>query len=127
MTKYDPFFEKAGMRKTAESQRVKGAFRMAELLKKLGFNITFLRSQKYVLNKLSDLDSQESSRLKTAFSGNTHPRFMKEFSFHAFYGRSRFYTDALQTANLGKITKLVSVCAMVLQVKVYRFWSYYAL
>ena len=48
MAKYNPFFEKAGMRKIAESPQVKSALNVAEMLKTLGFNITFLRSSKYV-------------------------------------------------------------------------------
>jgi ABC-type ATPase with predicted acetyltransferase domain len=123
MAKYNPFFEKAGMRKIAESQPVKEAFTVAEQLKTLGFNITFLRSQKYVLKTLSDLNNQELSMLKTAFSENRHPRFMKEFSFHDPYGRSRFYKENMKTADLEKLTKLVGICAMLLQVKVYLFWA----
>jgi GNAT superfamily N-acetyltransferase len=57
MAKYNPFFEKAGMRKIAESQPVKEACNVASVLKTLGFNTPLLRSQKYVLNKLSDLDN----------------------------------------------------------------------
>jgi hypothetical protein len=123
MAKYNPFFERAGMRKIAESQPVKEAFRVAELLKTLGFNIAFLRSQKYVLNKLSDLNSQELSILKTAFSENKHPRFMKEFSLHDPYGRSKFYSKAVEKADLEKLAKLIGICGMLRQVKVYLFWS----
>jgi ABC-type ATPase with predicted acetyltransferase domain len=123
MAKYNPFFEKAGMRKIAESQPVKGAFRVAELLETLGFNITFLSSQKYVFNKLSDLNSQELNMLTTALSENKHPRFMKEFSFHDPYGRSKFYRRAVETANFEKLTKLIGICATLLQTKVYLFWK----
>ena len=45
MARYNPFFERAGMKKTAESPPVKSAFKIAEVLKTLGFNITVLRSQ----------------------------------------------------------------------------------
>jgi hypothetical protein len=60
--------------------------------------------------------------LRTAFSENKHPRFMKEFSFHDPYGRSKFYKNALETADLEKHTKLITICAMLLQTKVYLFW-----
>jgi ABC-type lipoprotein export system ATPase subunit/GNAT superfamily N-acetyltransferase len=123
MAKYNPFFEKAGMRKIAESQPVKEAFKVAELLKTLGFNITFLRSPKYVLNKLSNLKDEELNMLRTVFSENRHPRFMKEFSFHDPYGRSRFYRGAVETADLQKVSKLIGICGMLQQVKVYLFWG----
>ena len=123
MAKYNPFFEKAGMRKIAESQPVKEALKITQVLNKLGFDATYLRSPKYVLKKLACLNTQDLSVLKTAFSENKHPRFMKEFSFHDPYGRSKFYKDALETADLEKLTKLINVCAMLLQTKVYLFWS----
>jgi GNAT superfamily N-acetyltransferase len=87
MAKYNPFFEKTGMRKIAESPPVKNAFKVADVLKTLGFNLTFLRSQKYVLKKLASLNERELSILKEVFAENRHPRFMKEFSFHDLYGK----------------------------------------
>jgi GNAT superfamily N-acetyltransferase len=123
MAKYNPFFEKAGMCKTAESQPVKEALKITKVLNKLGFNVTYLRSPKYVLKKLASLNAQELSMLKTAFSENKHPRFMKEFSFHDPYGRSEFYKKAVETADSQKLAKLTSICGMLLQTKVYLFWS----
>jgi ABC-type lipoprotein export system ATPase subunit/GNAT superfamily N-acetyltransferase len=122
MAKYNPFFEKAGIRKIAESQPVKEALKVADLLKAFGFNITFLRSQKYVLNRLSELNSHELSMLKTVFSENRHPRFMKEFSFHDPYGMSRLYVGAVESADSRKLSKLIGICSLLLQTKFYLFW-----
>jgi ABC-type ATPase with predicted acetyltransferase domain len=123
MAKYNPFFEKAGMRKIAESQPVKETSEITEVLKKLGFNATYLRSPKYTLKKLAGLNAQELKMLRIAFSRNKHPRFMKEFSFHDPYGRSKFYKKAVETADAQKLAKLTSICGMLLQTKVYLFWS----
>ena len=110
MAKYDPFFEKkVGMHKTAESQPVKEAFKVLELLKTLDFNTTFLHSQINVLNKLSSLNKQELSMLKAAFSENKHPRFIRGFSFHDPYGKSEFFKRALKRADLLKVAKLVGI------------------
>lgn len=122
MAKYNPFFEKAGMHKIAESQPVKEALKITEVLNKLGFNATYLRSPKYVLKKLASLNTQDLSMLKTAFSESKHPRFMKEFSFHDPYGRSRFYSKAVETCDPPKLSKLIGICGMLLQTKVYLFW-----
>ncbi|MGB9672398.1 MAG: ATP-binding cassette domain-containing protein, partial [Candidatus Norongarragalinales archaeon] len=46
MAKYNPFAEKAGMRKIAEQPPPKEAVRIAETLQKLGFNIQLLASEK---------------------------------------------------------------------------------
>jgi tRNA(Met) C34 N-acetyltransferase TmcA len=123
MARYNPFFEHAGLRKIAESPPVKSAFKVADVLKTLGFNLTFLRSQKYVLKKLASLNAEELSMLKEAFTENKHPRFMKEFSFHDPYGKSECYKQALKTADLDKLTKLIGICSMLLQTKVYLFWA----
>jgi GNAT superfamily N-acetyltransferase len=122
MARYNPFFEKAGMRKIAESPQVKSALNVAEVLKTIGFNLTFLRSSKYVLKKLASLSSQDLSMLKEVFAENKHPRFMKEFSFHDPYGKSKYYKTAVETADSEKLAKLIGICGMLLQIKVYLFW-----
>ena len=43
MAKYNPFAKRAGMSKIAEQLPAKKALRIAETLRKLGFNTTFLR------------------------------------------------------------------------------------
>jgi hypothetical protein len=123
MARYNPFFERAGLRKIAESPPVKSAFKIAEVLKTLCFNITFLRNQKYVLKKLASLNEEELSMLKKAFVENKHPRFMKEFSFHDPYGRSESYRKEVECADLAKLSKLIGICGMLLQTKVYLFWQ----
>jgi hypothetical protein len=75
----------------------------------MGLNVTFLRSPKYVLKKLESLSSQQLSMLKIAFEENKHPRFMKEFSFHNPYGKSKLYKKAVETADLEKLTKLIGI------------------
>jgi len=59
--------------------------------------------------------------LKASLGENRHPRFMKEFSFHDPYGKSKFYKEAMDTADLKKLTKLSGICSMLLQTKAYLF------
>jgi len=113
MAKYNPFFEKAGMHKIAESPQVKSALNVAEVLQALGFNLTFLRSSKYVMKKLDSLNSLDLSMLRIIFAENKHPRFMKEFSFHDPYGKSKFYSKAVETADSEKLSKLISIRGML--------------
>jgi len=123
MARYNPFFERADMRKIAESPPVKTAIKIADVLKELGFNIAFLRSSKYVLKKLASLNAQELRFIRQVFAENKHPRFMKEFSFHDPYGKRKFYETSLESADLEKLTKLIGICGMLLQTKVYLFWN----
>jgi len=52
MAKYNPFAEKAGIKKIAEQQPLPGILKIASLLEKLSFSLQFLSSEKYVLRKL---------------------------------------------------------------------------
>jgi hypothetical protein len=58
------------------------------------------------------------------FGENRHPRFMKEFGFHDPFGKSKFYKKAVEAADLEKLLKLVGICAMLMQTKVYLFWAF---
>jgi ABC-type lipoprotein export system ATPase subunit/GNAT superfamily N-acetyltransferase len=122
MAKYNPFAEKAGMRKIIEQPPPKEAVKIAETLRKLGFNIHLLGSQKYVLNKLKTLNSEQVQAIKDAFAKNSHTRFMKHFEQLPF-GRKTAYTEKVQKAILEKIAQLIKVCSFLLQTKVYLFWS----
>jgi hypothetical protein len=75
------------------------------------------------LKSIASLNIQELGKLRKAFAENRHPRFMKEFSFHDPYGKSKIYKEAVENADLEKLTKLIGICAMLLQTKVYLFWS----
>jgi hypothetical protein len=80
MAKYNPFAEKAGMRKIVEQPPPKEAVKITETLRRLGFNIHLLGSEKYILKKLQTLNNKEIATIKEAFIKNPHPRLMKHFS-----------------------------------------------
>jgi hypothetical protein len=48
---------------------------------------------------------------------------MKEFSFHDSYGKSKFFRNSVETAEMKKLAKLIGICGMLLQTKVYLFWQ----
>jgi len=52
-----------------------------------------------------------------------HLRFMKEFFYHQPYGKRELYKQRVETAGLEKLAKLIHVTALLLQTKVYLFWS----
>jgi hypothetical protein len=93
------------------------------VLRNLGFNITLLGSEKYVLNKLHSLSEEQLQDVRRAFIENMHVRFMKEFFFHQPYGKRELYKLRMQTATLEKLAKLIHVTALLLQTKVYLFWE----
>jgi len=58
MAKYNPFFERAGITKIQETPAPKQALAIRDVLTELGFNVTLLNSEKYVVSKLEFLTCQ---------------------------------------------------------------------
>jgi hypothetical protein len=54
---------------------------------------------------------------------NYHPRLAKEFFHNEPYGTNKEYRQKLQTTNLDKLAKLITVTALLLQTKIYLFWQ----
>jgi len=122
MAKYNPFAEKAGMRKIAEQPPPKEALKIAETLSRLGFNIHLLGSEKYVLAKLQKLSAEEVAKVREAFIKHAHPRFLKSFSAHMPFGRMEAYAEEVRKASLERLTRLIKICGFLMQTKVYLFW-----
>jgi GNAT superfamily N-acetyltransferase len=122
MAKYNPFAEKAGMRKISEQPPPKEALKIAETLGQLGFNIQLLGSEKYALNKLHTLSDGEIQIIKEAFIKHCHVRFMKYFFCHMPFGRKQAYEKAVMETSLERLSHLIKVCSFLLQTKVYLFW-----
>jgi ABC-type lipoprotein export system ATPase subunit len=123
MAKYNPFAEKAGMRKIAEQPPPKEALKIAELLMQLGFNVQLLGSEEYVLTKLQTLTDNDIEAIKEAFIKHSHARFMKYFFCHIPFGRKETYTKEVRKVRFGRLARLIKVCGFLMQTKAYLFWS----
>jgi len=123
MAKYNPFSEKAGMKKIAEQPPPKKAQKIADVLLKLGFNAQLLESEKYVLNKLQNFSDESITKIKEAFIKNSHVRFIKYFFPHQLFGKRQAYQKEIQKANLERLAHLIKVCSFLLQMKLYLFWE----
>jgi hypothetical protein len=122
MAKYNPFAEKAGMKKIAEQPPPKEAIRIAQTLSQLGFDVQLLGSTTYLLRKLQNLNGQDLTRIKNAFIKNKHPRFMKQFSTELPFGNKEAYTKAVTCGSIEKLANLIKVCGFLLQTKTYLLW-----
>ncbi|MCW4044797.1 MAG: hypothetical protein NWE94_04695 [Candidatus Bathyarchaeota archaeon] len=128
MAKYNPFAEKAGLKKIVEQQPLEGIKRIAAQLSEFGFNLSLLGSEHYVLERLERLNSAEFGVLKELFIENKHPRFKKEFavSRHQPFGKTSDYVRCIENADSLKMAKLIKLVGMLLQTKVYLFWNAHA-
>jgi GNAT superfamily N-acetyltransferase len=123
MAKYNPFAEKAGMRRIAVNPPSKQALGVANVLSKLGFNIEFCSSEKYVLSKLEKLSEKELAADKEAFIKNPHGRFVKYFNpRNMLFGTKNNYVEGVLNADFKKLAYLIKVCSFLMQSKVYLFW-----
>ncbi|MDI6904549.1 MAG: hypothetical protein QMD13_03525 [Candidatus Bathyarchaeia archaeon] len=123
MAKYNPFAEKAGMQKIAEQPPPKEALAIAQVLQKLGFNIQLLGSRKYILQKLQTLKHEQLKHVRKAFITHKHVRFLKGFFPHKPYGETKLFKTKIMKADLPQLAKLIKICGMLLQTKVYLFWE----
>jgi ABC-type ATPase with predicted acetyltransferase domain len=125
MAKYSPFAEKAGMQKIAKQQSVENISPISNVLSELGFNLQLLSSERYVKTKLGSLSQAQLSKLKESFIKNKHPRFKREFASgrHMPYGKTTDYIADINNADDEKIKRLIKLTGMLLQTKVYLFWS----
>jgi GNAT superfamily N-acetyltransferase len=122
MAKYNPFAERAGMKKIVEQESPKEALGILTTLQGLGFNDQLLGSENCVLEKLKTLDEDEIVRIKQAFVKHNHPRFMKAFSYHLPFGAKKAYGEQIEHLNLEKLAHLIKICGFLMQTKVYLFW-----
>ena len=124
MAKYNPFAEKAGMRKVAEQQSVESVSKVSRVLLELGFDMHLLGSERYVKAKLENLTSAQLSKVRGALVKSSHPRFKKEFaaSRHQPFGKTSDYIKGIENAGSEKLTRLIKIVGMLLQTKVYLFW-----
>jgi ABC-type lipoprotein export system ATPase subunit len=123
MAKYNPFGEKAGMRKVALQQPAHDAVSVAETLQDLGFSLQLLGGQRYVSEKLAGLNPNQISLLKRAFCKHAHPRFRKEIHTGMIFGDKKTFEDAIQKAEVPKLAQLIKITGLLLQTKVYLFWK----
>lgn len=122
MAKYNPFAEKAGMRKVHVQQPAKEALAIRDLLMGLGFDVQFLNSGKYVMEKLRGLDENTVLKIKAGFMRFKHPRFLKIFVGHLPFGEKGVYDGYVRNAGLERVGDLIRAASFLLQTKVYLFW-----
>ena len=124
MAKYNPFAEKAGMKKVDEQQSIESVSEVSKVLSDLGFDLQLLGSEHYVEGKVGNLTLIQLNQLKDAFIKNRHPRFKKEFasSRHQPFGKTSDYAKYIEKADKLKVAKLIKLVGILLQTKVYLFW-----
>ena len=123
MAKYNPFAEKAGMKRILEQRPPKEAVNIVRVLEGLGFSIQLLGSSTYVVSRLQTLTEKDVLRIREAFAKYRHTRFMKSFSYHLPFGTKDAYVRGIMAAGLDKLAGLIRICGFLMQTKTYLFWK----
>ena len=124
MAKYNPFAERAGMRKILESKPNPAVLEAMEKLRKLGFNPVFLSSEKYNTRQLRVLRvvSQVKTILKSLSKAVGIYRKRLWSSHQAYMPKGKF-NNCVDKAPLKKLAKMLRILSFLTQTKVYLFWK----
>jgi hypothetical protein len=113
------------MKRVSQQTEVKSVVKISKTLLSLGFDVQLLGSQNYVKQKLDTLDTRQLCGVREVLIKNPQPRLKKEVtsSRHMPYGITADYVKFVEAADSEKLAKLIKTVAMLLQTKVYLFWS----
>lgn len=123
MAKYNPFAEKAGMKKIVERKSPSEVMEIIEVLHETGFNVSLLSCEKYVIEKLKSLNEDKIELLRRLFSRYRHPRLARALGISDPYCRKHAYMEMLRKSRIEDLARLIKICGILAQTKVYLFYQ----
>jgi ABC-type lipoprotein export system ATPase subunit/GNAT superfamily N-acetyltransferase len=122
MAKYNPFAERAGMRRVAVEVKAKQVLELAGVLESVGLDRRLFGSVGHVQKRLGAMSKENLGLVRSGFSRCKTGPFMRVFSSVA-YGRAAEYKKSVEEASVDRLALLVKACGFLLQEKVYLFWQ----
>ncbi|MEM3881044.1 MAG: hypothetical protein QXD19_04785 [Candidatus Bathyarchaeia archaeon] len=122
MARYNPFFEKAGMQRIAESKPSKPVTDALAQLQKLGFDTQLLASAGYCKQKITETGHEKILAILETLSRSdaaVHRRLARLSSIYPKHEEFMAKISAMSTDTLAQALKRLSFIA---QTKVYLFW-----
>jgi len=123
MARYNPFFERAGMKKIAEQKPEPSCQEAVEELRRLGFNPILLASQRQNIQRLKELGETRMRLCKTVLANVRHPRLRRAAVPEKPYSNSVTYESELEKAGVEKTARMLRVLSILMQTKVYLLWK----
>ncbi len=121
MARYNPFFEKAGMKRIAERKPDKSILQAVETLEKLGFKRYLLTSVKHNIERLQRLTSEEIREIREALVKTGH--YKRLMASYKAYPKKEEFKKWLENQDLHVIANVLSRLAVLAETKVYLFWE----
>jgi len=123
MARYNPFFEKAGLKKIIESQGHESVRHAVGNLEKLGFKRYTLASTETNLQLLKTFSKEELEEIKAILLTVSTGYYKRLKSTSKPYVKREEFKEFLEEASLETIAKIISRLAVLAQTKVYLFWQ----
>jgi Holliday junction resolvasome RuvABC DNA-binding subunit len=123
MAKYNPFFEKAGMKKIAESKPNPCLQEALEKLEALGFKSYMLQNQKHNLEKIDEVGKNKIIKILTELSRKGGIPRKRILSTSKAYPSHWEFKEKIKNLNPEGLAKALKKLAFLAQTKVYLFWS----
>ncbi|MEM1515212.1 MAG: hypothetical protein QXH24_04085 [Candidatus Bathyarchaeia archaeon] len=111
------------MKKVVESSSSSELMEIIEVPHKMNFNISLLSCEKYVVERLKSLDEDKIKSLRGLFSRYRHPRLTKALGVSNPYCEKQIYVEMLGKTDVKKLAKLIKICGILAQTKVYLFYQ----
>jgi len=125
MAKYNPFFERAGMQKIAESTPSNHVLDAIEKLRPLGFNSILLSSEKTNtrrLKKMSKMGVREVKAVLKTLCRRERGYGRRLLKTKNIFPKPEETLKAIEEAGLEKLAKTLRILSFLAQTKVYLIW-----
>jgi ABC-type ATPase with predicted acetyltransferase domain len=123
MAKYNPFFEKAGMKKVAETVPDPKTLQILDKLRTLSVNPVFLTSEKMNKNLLDKMNAQEIVEVKSALKTVSGVYRKRVVSVKQAFVNKTDYQTIINNADNTKLAKMLRILGFLAQTKVYLIWE----
>jgi tRNA(Met) C34 N-acetyltransferase TmcA len=122
MARYNSFFEKAGMHKTAESKPSKHVTTALQQLETLGFDIALLASAHYNEQVISKIGHENVSAVLQELSRKDASLRRRLVGLRSVYPKHEEFVTKICKLNAAGLAKALKRLSFMAQSKVYLFW-----
>jgi len=123
MAQYNPFFERANMRKIVKRTAEPTILRAVKKLEDLGFKSYLLSSTQSNLDYLKTLGEPELEKVRGALLQVSSGYYKRLRSTHEPFVRRREFDEWVRKTSLETLAKVISRLAVLAEKKVYLFWE----
>jgi GNAT superfamily N-acetyltransferase len=122
MARYNPFFEKAGMQRIAESKPNPHVTSTLEHLGELGFDCTLLADAQYCEQKVSEVGCKTVSAVLETLSKRDAEVRRRLAGLHNVYPKHEEFMTKLSMLDAAGLALALKRLSFMVQTKVYLFW-----